>query len=147
MTLSPGIQVIASRILARERLPLESPQELAAALSDVFTRIEQVTASMVGQVGYGALLQRAHKRARGAYPWLPDQVEAEFPARGWEPLIATHGAAANLDAAASLLLGVLDLVASFLGEDFTYRLVRRAWPDSGSRPVGPRGEHSESEET
>jgi hypothetical protein len=130
-SISPELHALALRTASRALGPSDSPRELAPELARMFMSLRAVLSNLVGEVGYQALLLRAHRSTRAEFPWLPDISGGAhaFPCCLWEPHVANAGRQAAADAATALLGQVLDLVASLLGEDFTFQIVRRAWPD------------------
>jgi hypothetical protein len=128
---SSQVLALARRIAMRETLACEQPEQLAAGLARIFQGLHAVAANMIGDFGYHALLSRAQRLTRADYPGLPDcsPTEGEFPRGQWDPFIASLSGPIAIEAATSLAAHVLSLLANFLGEDFTFRLARRAWPD------------------
>jgi hypothetical protein len=114
-------------------------EEVARALEGVFQRLEEVMSTMVGEVGFRALMVRAlhlTRRCAQAETGLPAELVACFPEQGWVPAVK-HAGAPDAEALAKLLLAiVLDLLASFIGDDLTLRLVRRAWRELETRGSG-----------
>jgi hypothetical protein len=134
-TAAHGLLAVARRVIARQvaSAPLE---ELAASIEQVFGRLHLVTATMVGDLGYLALQARAVGITRGTHRWLPivpvplsPSLSFAFPGSGWQTYVDQEGADEVLAGARLLLANVLTLMASFISEDFTFRLVGRAWPD------------------
>jgi hypothetical protein len=143
-SISPELQALALRVTERALPSRDSQEDLARELGGMFTSLRQVLSNMVGEVGYQALLLRAHRLTRGEFPWLPEVGVSGigFPGSAWEPHVASAGHQAAVEAATALLRQVLVLIASLLGEDFTFRIVRRAWPDDDQATTrGPAGEN------
>jgi hypothetical protein len=133
----PGIRSLALQVLERETQGRESAEALSDQLEQVFGRLHEVSANVIGDMGYLALMARTLRLARKQFPWLPiglTELTVRFPRADWGPHVAQVGTETAMRCASTLLPGVLELIASFIGEDFTIRLVRRAW---GEETVGP----------
>jgi hypothetical protein len=132
---------LARRIAARETLACEQPEQLAVGLAKIFQGLHAVSANMIGDVGYHALLVRAHGITRVEHPGLPEcsPREGEFPRGQWDNFIAGTDQPIAIEAGTTLAAHVLNLLSNFLGEDFSFRLARRAWPDddASTKHSGP----------
>ena len=102
-------------------------------MPDAFQICEKLRAplaTLMGGTGYRALLSRALTIARREHAWLRAvQVQAEgalvLPAEAAAPVTPQALAAGS----AALIATLLDLLATFIGELLTVRLVREVWPD------------------
>ncbi|MDB4991506.1 MAG: hypothetical protein JWN04_6684, partial [Myxococcaceae bacterium] len=96
---SPAVHALARRVVDAETAGCADDEALSAALGLVFARLQEVTAAMVGELGYLSLLARAVRLTRARFPWLPvlplavAKLEAEFPCRGWQRYEAQANAA------------------------------------------------------
>jgi hypothetical protein len=130
---TPAHRELARWLLAREMDDPLQPTDLAAAAEAVFGKLSRRVARLVTFVACQALLARALHLARREFPFLEDVRPGPSPdvcleglaerVRGVEHAHASEGLAA-------VLANVLGLLATFIGEEITLRLVRDAWPDA-----------------
>ncbi|MDB4974570.1 MAG: hypothetical protein JWN48_2911 [Myxococcaceae bacterium] len=135
------MEALVRRVIALETRELHSIDDIGAALDGLFSRVHGLTAAMIGDVGYLALLERSLLKTEARFPAL-----ASTAARGspivWKPLAERAGAEAASAFATALLIDVLSLLASFIGDDFVLRLLYRRWPalrDSRKEPPNDQG--------
>ena len=121
--------------------------ELGDAIRTAFDRLRVSVAGLIGIVGFGAVMARAVHLARPRFPWL------EAPAIGGDGTATAKELAAKVNAngegpaeviaaATALLENILSLLCTFIGEDLTFRLIRRIWPDL---PGGAAGGDSQED--
>ena len=129
---SPAHQELARWLLAQEmdappgaRTPLQAAQSVA-------TKLSAGMILLVSSAGYRALLGRALYLARAEYPVL-EGVGVGTSDVYLEDLRATG---VRDDALVALIAHVIALLARFIGDDLTRKLVRQRWPDA---PVGASG--------
>jgi hypothetical protein len=105
---------------------------LAAAVRRAHASLSQVMAPLIGQTGTNSLSARAVHLARAEYPWLaptrhPDSTETVFG------LVAAslerQAPDVALEAGTAVLATLAGLLATFIGESLTLRLLRKSWPD------------------
>jgi hypothetical protein len=129
------LRQLTARMLMHQAGPDADAAALAAAARRAYDELAGVLVPLIGQVGIDALAARAVHLAQQAYPWLAKTRDPE-PAKGpfthvvsaleqQEPALAT-------EAAAAVLATFTGLLATFVGESLTSRLMRKAWPDSFS---------------
>ncbi|MDB4976339.1 MAG: hypothetical protein JWN48_4680 [Myxococcaceae bacterium] len=134
---SPAIHALAQRVVQSE-LAARADEPLAACLERMFSRAQEIVAEMVGELGYLSLMARAARLTRQTFPWVPLLQASplnpglDFPRTHWQRYVEDAGAEAATACAALLFANAVGLLASFIGEDFTFRLIRRGWPDDGS---------------
>jgi hypothetical protein len=139
------IQRVARRIMTCATAGRSAPEDVANAIETTFKQLEKVVSSMVGEIGFRALMVRALHLTRAASPkhrQLPSEHAVSFPSEGWKGSVEQTGASAAIESAAGLFENVLSLLGSFIGEDLTFRLIRRAWPDldeGGTDPSSGEG--------
>ncbi len=118
-------------LLARRTGPDAGAEAIATAAGAVYGDLAQVLEPVIGHVGVAAMTDRALHLSTGAYAWLPSRETGAADPRftqviealkRQEPVLAT-------EAAATVLAAILGLLATFIGEPLTARLVRQAWPD------------------
>lgn len=86
-------------------------------------------ATLMGSVGFNALLSRALALANSEVPWLRAvHVKADGSFEGFADLKAQVEPDDIYEIKVVLLAQLLGLLVAFIGEDLTLRLVREAWP-------------------
>jgi hypothetical protein len=125
-------QRVFRRVLAREAGTGANAPAIAAAARRVCERFAEQLTPLIGDAGVAAICARslhlARRNVRGLAPVRPTAPgEAPFALlqlslEKQEPAVAT-------EAAVALLATVSELLASFIGEGLTTRLLREAWPD------------------
>ena len=130
----PAHQELARWLLAQEmegrpkaKTPLEGTQSVTAKLSTGITLL-------VSSDGYRALLGRALYLARAEYSVL-DGVRvgtSDFSLEGLRETGTAH------EALVSFLAQVIALLARFIGDDLTAKLIRQSWPDAPLGASAPR---------
>lgn len=121
---------IARWIIAYERA--QAGGDLPDAMRQAVAKLHTLTATLVGDRGFGALVARAVHLTRPTCPWLEHAGSDVDAAQLVSALAARIGEieAEEVERCVVLLLGhVLGLLCSFIGDDLTFRLVRRTWPD------------------
>ncbi len=120
---------LARSLIAAERRKSDSSDTNARAAFRVCGKLRESLSALTGAVGYRTLLMRAFALATVEVPWLaelkvgpggsvlipdplPRETEESVAAQGGEALVA-H---------------VLELLATFIGEALTRRLVQQIWP-------------------
>jgi hypothetical protein len=131
---TPAQQELARWLLAHEmegrpnaQTPLEGSQRVTTKLSAGITLL-------VSSDGYRALLGRALFLARAEYGVL-DGVRVGASDFSLEGLPETGAA---YEALVAFLAHVIALLARFIGDDLTAKLIRRSWPDAPLGASGPR---------
>jgi hypothetical protein len=142
--LTPQGQAIEHVARSRAACALDEPAVVADALTTAFLRFEQQTARMVGEAGYHALKQRALYLTRSdlkSHPALTSIDLTPLLDQSWDLAVLQLGKLAACQCASALLAQVLGLLNSFIGEDLTVRIVRRAWTELDLTALVPlRGE-------
>jgi hypothetical protein len=121
----------------------DEPAAIAQAIEADFARFAQHASSMLGELGFRALMKRAVHLTRvslqneGALSLaLPTRV----PGESWMPLVENRGKPVAVRCASALLAHVFELLCSFIGEDLTVRLIRRTWTElDAALRVPPQG--------
>jgi hypothetical protein len=142
---SHQIRALARQIIARESAGRDTPLELAQGLEGAFGRLHKLTSSLVGTVGFGAVMSRAIHVTKASRPFLSTaelEVSDTLRIKGFDEIIEREGAARVTACAADLLGNVLSLLCAFIGEDLTFRLVRRIWTDLPEDDSGARSEET-----
>lgn len=120
-------------LLAAESSDRSTPEALAAAAERVSEKLFAQVARLVALEGSRALFARALYLANSRFPFLsavyvdnaPEQLLGGLreAVHGVEPAQISAGLAA-------VFSGVLGLLATFIGDDLTVRLLRDPWPDA-----------------
>lgn len=135
---TPAHQELARWLMAQEmeeranaRTPLEAAQRVTTKLASGMT-------VLVSSDGYRALLGRALYLARAEYPVLEGVVvgTSDVYLKGLRATGAGH------DALVAFLAHVIALLARFIGDDLTEKLIRQRWPDA---PPGASGRQRRKE--
>ena len=86
-------------------------------------------ATLLGDLGFRALLSRALALANADVPWLRAvHVNAEGSFEGLDALDTQVEPDEIFEGCVVLLAQLLGLLVAFIGEDLTLRLVREVWP-------------------
>lgn len=131
---TPANQELARWLLAHEmegRPEAGTPQE---AVQRVTTKLSAGVTLLVSSDGYRALLGRALFLARAEYDVL-DGVRvgtSDFSIEGLRETGTAH------EALVAFLAHVIALLARFIGDDLTGKLIRQRWPDAPLGASGPR---------
>jgi hypothetical protein len=142
-----GLTEMASRLLALEAGEPASATDLADAAQAVCRHLDEGLSTFVGSLGTQALLGRAVATAANELPWLREvKVEGgtcelsglSDAVRGRDRAVAARGVAA-------IIANALRILAGFVGEDLTVRLVEDAWPELApkGRRTRAKGAHRE----
>ena len=132
MTSDNRRQRVFRQMLAREAGTGAEAPAVAAAAYRLCARLAEQLTPLIGDAGVAAICARSLHLVQRRFPGLgparaSDQREAPFAylqraLEQQEPAVAAEAAVAVLAAAAELL-------ALFIGESLTTRLLREAWPD------------------
>lgn len=86
-------------------------------------------ASLMGNTGFRTLLARALVSAEAEVPWLRAvQVNADGCLEGFDEQAAQADPENAAEGGVALLAQLLGLLATFIGENLTLRLLREIWP-------------------
>jgi hypothetical protein len=136
--------------LARRLLEVESvdvPGIDAGAANRVLEKLNRDLAGLVGPIGVHALQGRALRLAQRDHAVLGD-VQLDATAEGELEGIRRAGKAAEPDVLRAGLVALvghlIGLLASLIGEDLTFRLLKRVWPDMALDDSSVSGEGMET---
>jgi len=119
----------AERLIAYETGQNKSSEAKAPAACLVGEKLRPHLATLMGNVGFRALLSRALVLANAEVPWLRAvHVKADGSFEGLEELGAQVGPDEIFEGCVVLLAQLLGLLVAFIGEDLTLRLGREVWP-------------------
>lgn len=120
---TPAIQDLAQRLIALEAMCDAGSVAGRSEAVRVCERLRDPLAKFLGIDGYRSLMARALSMAKAEVPSLdPVQVQLDGSLDGICPKDA--------DAAAGVLVHLLGLLVTFVGERMTLRLVLDAWPNA-----------------
>jgi hypothetical protein len=119
----------ARRLIDYEASGAISGQTKAAAAYHVCEKLRTPLAALVGNGGFRALLARALTLATAEVPGLHGiHVKPDGSLDGVEDLHAQLDPHKYFEGGGVLLAQLLGLLAAFIGENLTLRLVREVWP-------------------
>jgi len=115
----------AERLIAQE-MAQKSPEPAALVVCE---RLRAPLATLMGTVGFAALLSRALSLATTEIPGLRAlHVDADGALQGWTERKARPLPDESFEGGVTLLAHLLGLLATFIGENLTLRLVQEVWP-------------------
>jgi len=138
-TASPAMRNLARRLIALEAARDDPSGAIAPGAVRVLDKLRAPLSKLAGVAGFRSLLSRALALAKAEDASLnPVQVRADGSLDGspgdWHGPDAGSGEAGG----AVVVAHLLGLLATFIGEPLTLRLVRDVWPGETDR--GPEGE-------
>jgi len=121
------------RLLAREAEIGAAAPEVAAAARRLYERLAQQLTPLVGAEGVGAVCARSVHLVQRKFPWVGSVRTSDRLANqkftAVQQSMEQQEPAVAREAAVAVLATVAELLASFIGEGLTIRLLREAWPD------------------
>ena len=123
------MRTLARRLIAAEHLPTDSGEKGSRAAFRVCDKLRESLSVLTGIRGYRGLLARALALAKVEVPWLGEvEVGSDGSLLVPEALkqVMRPGDAAR--GGAALVTHLLELLATFIGEALTLRLVQQIWP-------------------
>jgi len=119
----------AERLIAYETRGDKSPKPKTSVAFLVGEKLRPQFATLMGNVGFNALLSRALVLAKAEVPWLRAMhVKADGSLEVLDALDAQVDPEKMFEGRVVLLAQLLGLLVAFIGEDLTLRLVREVWP-------------------
>ncbi len=117
---------LARRLLASSQTPSDPhAHEVAIAIEKLRISLTR----FAGADGFVSLLRRALVLARAEVPSLESvEIGPDGHLEGFEPI--ADSANAGVEAAVAIIVQLLGLLDSFIGEPLTRRLLHEAWPDT-----------------
>lgn len=123
---APNMRDFAERLIAYETRGNKSKTPAACLVMD---KLRPQLATLMGNIGFRALLSRTLALAIPEFPWLRAvHVKAEGSLEGLDELGAQVDPDQIFEGCVVLLAQMLGLLVAFIGEDLTLRLVREVWP-------------------
>ena len=119
----------AERLIAYETRENKSSETKTPAACLVGEKLRPHLATLMGNVGFRALLSRALALANAEVPWLRAvHVKADGTFEGLDELGTQVDPDEIFEGCVVLLAQLLGLLVAFIGEDLTLRLGREVWP-------------------
>jgi hypothetical protein len=126
---TPKMRDLAERLIAFETRDNKSFETKTPAACLVGEKLRPHLATLMGNVGFRALLSRALALANAEVPWLRAvHVKADGSFEGLDELGAQVDPDEIFEGCVVLLAQLLGLLVAFIGEDLTLRLGREVWP-------------------
>jgi hypothetical protein len=120
---------LAERLIAYETRDNKSSETKTPTACLVGEKLRPHLATLMGNVGFRALLSRALALANAEVPWLRAvHVKADGSFEGLDELGAQVDPDEIFEGCVVLLAQLLGLLVAFIGEDLTLRLGREVWP-------------------
>jgi hypothetical protein len=120
---------LAGRLITLEATGSRSPGTTLPTAFLACEKLRQPLATLLGNVGFSALLSRALALATTEVKWLGVvHVDADGTLEGLAEPQARVSPAESARGDVVLLAQLLGLLATFIGEDLTLRLLREVWP-------------------
>jgi hypothetical protein len=138
----------AERLIAYETAVGKSDASTLPSAFLVCEKLRPLLATLLGNVGFSALLSRALALAGSEVAWL--RALRVGPSGSLEGLAEPQALVSpdeTIRGAVALVAQLLGLLATFIGEDLTLRLVREVWPKLASdNPDFAKGNKNEEQE-
>ena len=126
---TPQTRNFAERLIAYETRENKSSETKTPAACLVGEKLRPHLATLMGNVGFRALLSRALALANTDVPWLRAvHVKADGSLEGLDELEAQVDPDEIFEGCVVLLAQLLGLLVAFIGENLTLRMVREVWP-------------------
>ena len=125
-------QRVFRRMLAREAGTGADAPAIAAAARRLCERLSEQLTPLIGDAGVAAICARSLHLAQRNVPGLapvPASAQGNSPFALMQRSLEQQEPAAATESAVALLATVGELLALFIGEGLTTRLLREAWPD------------------
>jgi len=122
---------LAQRLLTYEAVAGENSEPAESAAFRVCVKLRRPLTTLAGVAGFRSLLSRALTLARAEVPSLGAvQVAADGSLKGLDELEPQIGKEQARDGGAILIVQLIGLLLTFIGEGITLRLVQDVWPEA-----------------
>ncbi len=126
---TPQMRDLSQCLIAYETRENKSSETKTPAACLVGEKLRPHLATLMGNVGFRALLSRALALANTNVPWLRAvHVKADGSLEGLDKLDAQVDPEEIFEGRVVLLAQLLGLLVAFIGENLTLRMVRDVWP-------------------
>ena len=123
---TPTIRELALRLIALETPRGAMPTKSGSDAARVCDKLRLPLAKLAGKAGHHSLITRAIAIAKVNAPALgPVEVGLDGSLEGFDEIGEN-----DAEAGVAVLVHLLDLLVTFIGEPVTLSLVRDAWPDA-----------------
>ncbi len=120
---------LSERLIAYEIQRNKSSRTKPAVDFLVVEKLRPQLTTLMGNVGFGALLLRARTLAAAEVPWLLKlKIKADGSFEGLHEIEAEIEAGEIFEGKVALLAQLFGLLLAFIGEILTLRLVIEVWP-------------------
>ena len=129
---SSDVRKVFRRILARDAGPGADTSATAAAARRVCERFAHQLIPLIGDAGVTAICARSLHLAQRQFPELASVRSSDHgagPLALLQSFLEQQEPAAATEVAVAVLATASELLASFIGESLTTRLLYEAWPD------------------
>ncbi len=124
---TPGIRELARRLIALEAARADRLVVSVREVASVCEKLRGALAKQVGVAGYRSLIMRAMALAKADAPALETvQVGSDGALEGLDGL----GERQDAEVGVVVVVHLLSLLVTFIGERLTLGLVREAWPEA-----------------
>ena len=131
------IRDLTRRLIALEALGDATPAKSSNVAARVCEKLRVPLAKLAGQAGYHSLISRALAIAKADSPALgPLEVGLDGSLVGYEEIGEN-----DAEAGAAVLVHLLHLLVTFIGEPLTLGLVRDAWPGASLETMNSSSEN------
>jgi hypothetical protein len=123
----------ARRILMKELGGERSSDQMARIVTMVYGKFLVHLSALLGAEGGLALFRYSLRRAQAAFPFYAEivAVQPQTTLKALAACLEKQIPACLLDASTALLTTFLELLATFIGERLTGKLLCEVWPDLG----------------
>ena len=126
---TPQLRKVAQRLIAHDESGREPSGTKASAAFLIESKLRPHLAALMGSVGFSALLSRALALAGAEVPWLRAvHVQWDGSLQELHELESQLPPEELFEGSVVLLAQLLGLLAVFVGETLTLRLMREVWP-------------------
>jgi hypothetical protein len=126
---TPKMRDFAERLIAYESRENKSSETKTPAACLVSEKLRPHLATLMGNVGFCALLSRSLALAHPEAAWMRAvQVKADGSLAGLDEIDAQVHPDEIFVGCVVLLAQLLGLLVAFIGENLTLRMVREVWP-------------------
>ena len=137
----PAMQELARRILAIEAARPQTAGTQVDVAVKVCEKLQVPLSKLAGSAGFSSLLSRALALAKAEVPSLGVvQVRPDGSLSGFDDIAPDHDAGEFEAGRVVLVAHLLGLLATFIGESLTRRLVIDVWPDASTESTDSKRE-------
>ena len=135
MTTGDTLRPALRRVLTQDAGTSADAPAIAAAALRAYERLAQQLAPLIGDAGLHAVCARSVHLTQREFSWLAPADSAgprDAPFTHVRSSLERQDPAVGTEAAIAVLATFGELLASFIGDSLTTRLLRDAWPDGFS---------------